>query len=167
MSKLNPSIKVNLSDPKEGELYFVGLSSATGVAVMAHQIQRYLDIELSFYSQIMAINKDTILDSLPIFTSFEPKTNEWIKPKEDEFSLDFFLPDTTEVSKYILVQTKGNKSHLFPKISQLDFLLISNYSLISTIPIINTIPEVTVSFELNKLHIAKRYNYFRNLFFAH
>lgn len=81
--------KIDLSDPKECELFFLGISSSTGIAVLCSQLNRYLQLKLSFYTSMMAINQDTILDKLPIFTSFEPKENqlETLSIIEDDFSI--------------------------------------------------------------------------------
>jgi hypothetical protein len=159
--------KIDLSDPKGSELFFMGISSATGIAVICHKINTYLGVKLSFYSNLMAMNRATILDNLPIFTSFEPKENilEVSNQVDDDF-FDIALPSKTEVSKYLLVQCKGEKSNLFPKISQLDFLLVSNYSLKSTIHTIQQIPEVSITFPLETIHIGKRREYFRKLFYT-
>jgi hypothetical protein len=160
--------KIDLSDPKGGELFFIGVSSANGIAVLCNQINKYLGIKLSFYSNLMALNQDTILDSLPIFTSFEPKENvmQVNTVAHDEDFFDIGLPTKTEVSKYLLIQCKGEKANLFPKISQLDFLFISNYSLEKSLSTLQQIPEVTVSFPLQIMHIGKRRDYFRKLFYT-
>lgn len=160
--------KIDLSDPKGSELFFMGMSSATGIAVLCNQVNKYLGIKLSFYSNLLALNKDTILDNLPIFTSFEPKENVMeVNPEanDDDF-LDLALPSKTEVSKYLLIQCKGEKANLFPKISQLDFLFVSNYSLAKSMPTIQQIPELTISFPLQTMHIGKRQDYFRKLFYT-
>jgi len=160
--------KIDLSDPKGIELYFMGISSATGIAVLCHQVNKYLDIQLSFYSNLMALNQDTILDSLPIFTSFEPVENkmELTDAIIDDDFLNLSLPTKSVVSKYLLVQCKGERSSLFPKISQLDFLFISNYSLEKSMPIVQRIPEVTIAFPLQTVHIGKRLDYFRKFFYT-
>ena len=96
--------KIDLSDPKGSELFFMGISSATGIAVLCNQVNKYLGIKLSFYSNLMALNQDTILDSLPIFTSFEPKENvmEVNALVNDDDFFDIGIPTKTEISKYLL-----------------------------------------------------------------
>ena len=160
--------KIDLSDPKGSELFFMGISSATGIAVLCNQVNKYLGIKLSFYSNLMALNQGTILDNLPIFTSFEPKENTMevnTLVNDDDF-FDIGIPTKTEISKYLLIQCKGEKSRLFPKISQLDFLFISNYSIEKSMPTMQQIPEITISFPLQTMHIGKRYDYFRKLFYT-
>jgi hypothetical protein len=160
--------KIDLSDPKGAELFFMGVSTATGIAVLCHQLNKYLDIHLSFYSNLMAINQETILDSLPIFTSFEPVENkmEINSPFEEEDFFDLGLPSKKDVSKYLVIQCKGDKSSLFPKISQLDFLFISNYSLSNAVQTVLQIPEVTIAFPLQSMHMGRRMDYFRKLFYT-
>ncbi|MBL7789208.1 MAG: hypothetical protein JNL75_05170 [Chitinophagales bacterium] len=160
--------KIDLSDPKGGELFYMGISSATGIAVLCNQVNKYLGIQLSFYSNLMAMNQDTILDNLPIFTSFEPKVNalELNNKTEDDDFFDLGILSKTEVSKYLLIQCKGERSILFPKITQLDYLFISNYSVENLIPTIQQLPEVTIAFPLQSMHIGKRYDYFRKLFYT-
>lgn len=159
------SYKVNLASPKDGELFFIGISSASGVAILSSQLNRYLNIELSFYSKLMALNNETVYDNLPIFTTFEPKENE-LDTSSDTDVFDFKLPQRIEITKFLLIQSRGDKSSLFPKITQLDFLLISNYSLSKFYPLIQSIPEVTMPFELKKEHLGKRFDYFRKLFYS-
>ena len=159
--------KIDLSDPKDGDLYFQGISSSVGIAVLCNQLNRYLQLKLSFYTSMMAMNQDTILDKLPIFTSFEPKENqlETHSILEDDF-FDMSMPSRAEISKYLLIQCKGEHSTLFSKIAQLDYLLISNYSLTQSLTTIQSIPEVTITFPLQSMHIGKRFDYFRKLFYT-
>jgi hypothetical protein len=159
--------KIDLSDPKEGELFFLGISSSTGIAVLCSQLNRYLQLKLSFYTSMMAMNQETILDKLPIFTSFEPKENQLETDSiiEDDF-FDMSIPNRAEISKYLVIQCKGEQAALFPKIGQLDYLLISNYSLTQSIAAIQSIPEVTITFPLQSMHIGKRFGYFRKLFYT-
>jgi len=165
MAKTNS--KIDLSEPKGGDLHFLGMSSSTGVAVMCSQLNKYLQLKLSFYISMMALNQDTILDKLPIFTSFEPMENklETMVIAEDDF-FDLGIPSRAEISKYLLIQCKGESAVLFPKIPHLDYLLISNYSLTLSNLTIDSIPEVTVTFPLNSMHIGKRFNYFNKLFYT-
>ncbi len=160
--------KIDLSDPKGSELFFMGISSATGIAVLCNQVNKYLGIKLSFYSNLMALNQDTILDNLPIFTSFEPIENkmEINSSSEGEDFFDLGLPSKKDVSKYLVIQCKGDKSSLFPKISQLDFLFISNYSLSNAMQTVLQIPEVTIAFPLQSMHMGRRMDYFRKLFYT-
>lgn len=157
-----------MSDPKKTDLFFLGISSATGMAVLCHQLNKYLSIKLSFYNNVMAINQDTILDNLPIFTSFEPIDNklELNDPLDKDDFFDITLPSKNEITKFLIIQCKGEKSTLFPKINQLDFLFISNYSLEKFIPIIQKIPEVTLVFSLQSLHVGKKADYFQKLFYT-
>jgi hypothetical protein len=116
---------------------------------------------------MMAMNQETILDKLPIFTSFEPKENQLETDSiiEDDF-FDMIIPNRAEISKYLVIQCKGEQAALFPKIGQLDYLLISNYSLTQSIAAIQSIPEVTITFPLQSMHIGKRFGYFRKLFYT-
>lgn len=162
MAKL--SQRIDLSSPKEGDLYFLGISSATGVAVLTTQLNRFLDLELSFYIHLIAKNNQTAFDNLPIFTSFNPKENKVDTSSEFDF-LDLRIHNERISTKYLLIQSRGDRANLFPRITQLDYLLISNYSLENLKKTIDTVPEVGISFGLNKEHIGNRYPYFHRLFF--
>jgi hypothetical protein len=162
MAKLN--IKVDLSAPKNDELFFMGISSSVGVAVLANLINRHLGINLSYYEKMMAMQQNLVLDSLAIFTTFEPQVNE-VETTDDPDVFDMKLPETHVATKYILMQTKGEKSNLFPKINPMDYIFISNYSIQNHFELIKSIPEITINFELQKSHLGKRYDYFRKLFY--
>lgn len=162
--KAKHQIKLDLSNPKDGELFFIGISSAAGVAVITQQINRFFDLRLTYYSQLLAFQKETILDRLVIFTTFEPKENKF-EMSEDEDFFNLHLPSITEISKYLLIQCRGDNSVLFPKIQQADYVFISNYSMKNWMDTLKSIPEVTICFELNRTHLGKRYDYFRQLFY--
>lgn len=161
--------RIDLSDPKEVDLFFLGISSAAGIAVICHKINQYLGVKLSYFDDaIISITQSSILDNIPVFTSFEPKANE---PENssldlDDFSLDLNPCGKVAVCKYLLIKCKGNSHQLFPKIQQLDFLLVSNYELKTAETVINQIPEVTITFSLFETHIGKRRLYFRKLFYT-
>lgn len=118
--------------------------------------------------KMMAIQNDIVIDSMPIFTTFEPKKDE-LKLESYQFNLDNILdlnlPTESTETKYLLIQTKGEKINLFPKINPMDYLFISNYHLDNHREIIQSIPAVTIQYELMGIHIGKRYDYFRKLFY--
>jgi hypothetical protein len=162
MSKLN--LKVDLSAPKTVELYFMGISSSTGIAVLANQLNRYLDINLSFYQKMIALHQEKVLDNLPIFTNYIPLKNELKVDEEIDF-FDLRLTNEVETTKFLLMQTKGEKANLFPKINPMDFIFISNYPLSKFSEIIKSIPEITLHYELNMVHVKNQYKYFSDLFY--
>jgi hypothetical protein len=162
MAKSN--LKIDLSTEKNIDLFFMGISSSTGIAVIANLINRYLSIELSYYEKMMAMQQEVVLESLPIFTSFEPQVNEMNTTEEIDV-FDLRLPTEKEQTKYLLMQTKGDKANLFPKINPMDFIFVSNYSMEKYIEVVKSIPETTLCYELKKQHLGKRYDYFRKLFY--
>ncbi len=145
----------------------MGINSTSGIAYISALINRHLDLNLAYYTMISAKRKNEVSDQMAVFTNYTPKLMEAATSSKENDLLDLtdissFKLDTS-IEKYMLVQSKGEFINLFPKIRQIDYVLISNYSLERKKIVLKNIEGVNYTFDLSEDHLGLKLKYFREL----
>ncbi len=154
---------------EEEGLYFLGISTTMGVAFLANMLNKFLDIELAFYTNIIGKQKGNIQDQMAVFSNFTPK-DIIADSINSAINLEDVIIDNThyrhenKVSKFMLVQVKGEQMNLFPKIKQLDYLFIANFPMKNHKMRIQSIDGIQYIFNMEEIHLRSKYSYFQDLF---
>lgn len=150
-------------------LYILGVNTTMGIAYLSNILNRYLDIELRYYTSIRVEHKKSVVDQMSVFANYTPKNSLEISSDATSNSDFIDLSDISNYSlektseKYMLVQAKGEHMNLFSKIKQIDYVLISNYPLDKDKKAIQSVDAINYLFELNETHLGKKYAYFWEL----
>lgn len=151
----------------EDRLHLMGINSTSGIALISASINRYFDIHLAYYTVISAKQKNEVSDQMAVFTNYTPNLPS--SPAGSEVDNLFDLCDLSNfrlessIEKYMLVQSKGEFINLFPRIRQIDYVLISNYALAQKKSILKEMEGVNYVFDLTEEHLGTKLKYFREL----
>lgn len=127
-------LKINLDLEDENvssEIFYLGISSQFNDIVLASRINHALEIELSLCNKIKETFKNGDQVDYSIFST--------IVELENRYS-----------PQYMLIQCNKNGYKLFNKITQLDYLLISNYPFDKNKKELKTIEELIYIFDLKE-----------------
>ena len=160
-------MKEKISFSPEERLHVLGINSTLGVALIAASINRFLDLNLAYYTLISATQKNERSDQMAVFTNYTPKPPSTPALKEVDSLIDWsdlsnFKLDTS-IEKYMLIQSKGEFINLFPKIRQIDYVLISNYPLAKKKSLLKDLEGINYLFDLTEEHLGPKLKYFREL----
>ena len=145
----------------------MGINTTMGIGYLASMLNRYMEVDLAYYTMITATQKNSVADKMAVFTNYTPRI-ESVQPEREEGAL-LDLSDITSfrqessIEKYMLVQAKGEYLNLFPRIKQIDFVFISNYALHQKKAILQMMEGINYSFDLTEEHLGAKSKYFREL----